>query len=355
MEVGMSVVFQTQGYGLTDQQVIQHELEIAKEAEAQGFDSIWATEHHFTGYEMTPSPVQFLTYMAGVTTKLKLGTMAIIVAWHDPYRVAIEVSTLDNFSCGRAILGLGRGSSALEFDRFRVPVEESRQRFAEHTEAILESLETGTFEIDGTFIKQKSSPLRPTPIETFQGRTYIAGASPEAMDYAAKVGAGLLAIPSTGWDEMVANVNLYNEAWDKHRPGEPRPRPLVVGFVYVDKDRERAREIALKHMGDFYRGTIDHYAMVPEGEGRQAKIDAMVNSFAEQMIWGTPEDVLAKITDLRARTGAGTFISHFTYAGLPWEDAKSSIDLFVKEIMPTLHSWDDTGLVQTALPATATA
>ena len=202
MDVGISITFQNPGRSLSDFDIYQYELGLAVRSEALGFDSVWATEHHFTGYQMTPSPMQFLAYVAGATKRVKLGTMVTVVPWHDPYRIAIEASMLDNMSRGRFILGLGRGLGRQEFERFRIPMEESRERFMEHTAAILESLETGVFKLDGTYVQQIESPLRPAPLASFRGRTYIAGESPQTMPLAAKTGAGLLLLPTSGWDSM---------------------------------------------------------------------------------------------------------------------------------------------------------
>ncbi len=79
-------------------------------AEPLGFQSIWGVEHHFTDYTMCPDVLQFLTYMAGRTTRAELGSMVVVLPWHDPMRVAEEVSMLDHISSGRLILGLGRGA-----------------------------------------------------------------------------------------------------------------------------------------------------------------------------------------------------------------------------------------------------
>src|SRR5438132_1903277 len=86
-------------------------------------------EHHFTDYTMCPDVLQFLTYMAGRTQRAQLGSMVVVLPWHDPLRVAEEVSMLDNISDGRLILGLGRGAGRVEFDGFRLSMDESRERF----------------------------------------------------------------------------------------------------------------------------------------------------------------------------------------------------------------------------------
>src|SRR5436309_2876906 len=145
MHVGMCAFFQNLDGQHTDREVYQHELAMADLAEPLGFESIWAAEHHFTPYDMCPSTTQFLTYMAGRTRGVQLGSMVVVLPWHDPVRVAEEIAVLDHVSGGRVILGLGRGLARAEFDGFRVPMAESRERFVEYAEAILDALETGEF------------------------------------------------------------------------------------------------------------------------------------------------------------------------------------------------------------------
>ena len=77
MHVGMSVIFQGQGEGRTDRNVYRNELRLGDLAEPLGFESIWGVEHHFTDYTMCPDVVQFLSYMAGHSKTLKLGTMVM--------------------------------------------------------------------------------------------------------------------------------------------------------------------------------------------------------------------------------------------------------------------------------------
>lgn len=354
MDVGISITFQNRDRDLTDFDIYQYELGLAVRSEALGFDSVWATEHHFTGYQMTPSPLLFLAYVAGATRRVKLGTMVTVVPWHDPYRIAIEASMLDTMSRGRLVLGLGRGLGRKEFERFRVPMEESRQRFNEHTQAILASLETGVFTLDGTYVQQIESPLRPRPLASFRGRTFIAGESPETMPLAARCGAGLLLLPTSGWDSMAEKVRRFEDTWNTEQPELPRPKPLVVGYTFVDKDRERAKEMAHTHIAEYYRGTIEHYELNAailgkvagyesyKGMSDSARNDpeAFVHDFADQMFWGTPEDVLEQIAEVRAKLDAGTFIGHFTYADLPHADAERNVQLFAEKVLPTLKSWD---------------
>jgi alkanesulfonate monooxygenase SsuD/methylene tetrahydromethanopterin reductase-like flavin-dependent oxidoreductase (luciferase family) len=93
---------------------------------------------------MCPNVTQFLTYMAARSSRLLLGSMVTVLPWHEPVRVAEETAVLDTLSNGRVLLGLGRGVGRVEFDNLRLPMGESRLRFAEYAEAIIGALETGS-------------------------------------------------------------------------------------------------------------------------------------------------------------------------------------------------------------------
>ena len=137
MHVGTATIFQNPGKATPDYEVYRQELKLAGLVENLGFESIWAVEHHFTDYTMCPDVIQFLSYMAGRTQRIKLGSMVVVLPWHDPIRVAEEISMLDNLSDGRMILGIGRGLARVEYDGFRLNMAESRTRFIESAECIL--------------------------------------------------------------------------------------------------------------------------------------------------------------------------------------------------------------------------
>ena len=122
MHVGMASIFQNPDAAQPDGRVFQEELRMADLAEPLGFDSLWSVEHHFTDYTMMPDLLQFLSYMAGRTQRIQLGSMVVVLPWHDPIRVAEEIALLDHLSGGRFILGIGRGAGRVEFDGFRVPM-----------------------------------------------------------------------------------------------------------------------------------------------------------------------------------------------------------------------------------------
>ena len=127
MHVGMALIFQNPGDLRDDREVYDAELALGLKAEPSGFQSLWAVDHHFSGYSMSPDPLQILTWFAGQTEELQLGTAVIVLPWHDPLRVAEQVTLLDNISGGRLLLGIGRGLARLEYEGFRVDRSTSRE------------------------------------------------------------------------------------------------------------------------------------------------------------------------------------------------------------------------------------
>src|SRR5262249_39043024 len=209
MHVGMTTFFQNIGGPISDYEVYRHEISMADLAEPLGFDSIWGAEHHFDDYTMCPNVAQFLTYMAARTKRVKLGSMVIVLPWHDPIRLAEEVTVLDNLSDGRVILGIGRGLGRIEFRGFRAAMSESRPRFTEYAQAIMQGLETGYIEHAGEFYNQPRIAIRPAPIRSFRDRTYAASVSPQSLETMCRLGLGLLIIAQKPWEITEAELRDY--------------------------------------------------------------------------------------------------------------------------------------------------
>lgn len=352
MHVGMSPIFQNPGNQISDAEVYREEVRLAEMAEPLGFESIWAIEHHFTDYTMCPDPVQFLTYMAGRTKTALLGTSVIVLPWHDPMRVAEQVSMLDHLSGGRMILGLGRGLASVEYDGFRIPQGEGRDRFVEYAELLLEGLERGYME-GGATVKQPRRDIRPLPLKSFKGRSYAAAVSPESMPIMAKLGVGLLVIPQKPWDVVKQDFAIYRDVFLKTNHCEPPP-PFCGGFYFVDKDPVRAEEMAMQWIGAYYHTAMKHYEMASSKFGTDKGyefyrhvnkyisrhgLDGAAADFAKLMPWGTPKQVLEKIAYMQEILGMNAISCNFSYAGMPYAEAERSMRCFADHVLPELKKW----------------
>jgi alkanesulfonate monooxygenase SsuD/methylene tetrahydromethanopterin reductase-like flavin-dependent oxidoreductase (luciferase family) len=351
MHVGTSVIFQNPGDQLSDREVYELDLSLAVQAEGLGYESIWSVEHHFTNYTMCPDVLQFLTYMAGATQHIQLGSMVCVLPWHDPLRVAEQVSMLDNLSGGRVIFGIGRGTGKVEFDGFREDMSTARLRFKESSELVLNALEKGVAEYDGELVRQPRVELRPRPFKSFRGRTYAAAVSPESARIMAELGVGLLIIPQKPWAAVQAELAEYRQVY-RDATGDVAPPPIVAGWTFVDESADRAEAMAREFISGYWDTVIAHYQFdqphlkdTPGYEHHGLMYDRltqpggmqrMTEFFLDLQLWGTPERVYEKVVDLQRKTLMDGYVAVFRYAGMPVEEAERSMKLFARDVMPAL-------------------
>jgi alkanesulfonate monooxygenase SsuD/methylene tetrahydromethanopterin reductase-like flavin-dependent oxidoreductase (luciferase family) len=352
MHVGMGAIFQSAGGTRSDREVYRGELALVDLAEPLGFESVWGVEHHFTDYTMCPDVLQYLTWAAARTERIQVGSMVVVLPWHDPLRVAEQVSMLDNMSGGRLIFGIGRGLGRVEFEGFRVPMAESRARFVESAQMILRGLEDGFCEIEGKYVRQPRVAIRPRPFKSFRGRTYAAAVSPESSRIMAELGVGILIIPQKPWDQVERELGEYRDVY-REANGAEAPPPIVAGWTFCDESAERAREMAVRYIGGYWKSVVEHYELVGdhlartagyESYGRLQELasggagDALTEFFLGLQIWGTPEQCVERVLDVRARTGAESFVGIFSYAGMPEAEAERSMRLFARSVLPALQA-----------------
>src|SRR5262245_51068978 len=201
-------------------------------AERLGFDSIWGAEHHFDDYIIFLNVAQFLTYMAARTDRVKLGSMVMVLPWHSPVRLAEEVSVLDNLSNGRVMLGIGRGLGRIEFSGFCAAMSESRARFTEYAQAIMQGLETGHIERAREYYKQPRIAIRRAPLRSFRDRTYAASVSPQSLEILCRLGLGLLIIAQRPWETTEAELRDYRVRFFAVN-GRSAPKPIIASFISV--------------------------------------------------------------------------------------------------------------------------
>ncbi|HRD76844.1 MAG TPA: LLM class flavin-dependent oxidoreductase [Hyphomicrobiaceae bacterium] len=313
---------------------------------------MWSAEHHFDGYTMCPNVMQFLTYMAGRTKHARLGSMVTVLPWHEPVRIAEEVSVLDHLSGGRVILGIGRGLGRTEFDGFRIPMGESRERFVAYSEAILGALETGVIKSDVPAYRQPPTSIRPTPWKSFKGRVYAAAVSPESAKIMARLGVGLLVIAQKPWDKTIAELEAYRALY-REMNGTEAPRPIVVSWVACHEDASEAQRMYERYIRRYSRSATDHYEFYNPGladikgyeyYGALAKniekqgLDKFVEFLASLQIWATPDAVHDRIAEYCRLLDAESFVGVFGYGGMPADIAERNLRLFARTVLPRLKA-----------------
>jgi alkanesulfonate monooxygenase SsuD/methylene tetrahydromethanopterin reductase-like flavin-dependent oxidoreductase (luciferase family) len=252
-----------------------------------------------------------------------------------------------------------------------VEMGESRRRFTEYTEAILDALETGVVEYDGELYRQPRIEIRPRPLASFKGRTFASAISPQSMDLMAKLGVGLMVIAQKPWETVEEELAAYRARFVELNGAEP-PKPILCVFVGVSHDPAEAQMMRDVHLQRYARSTVEHYRFADvsfadiEGYEYYAGLARNIekhglekfNGFlADLQVWGTPEQVTDKLLDYVRRTDAGAVLTTLSYGGMPPELAKRNYDLFASEVLPALHAHDvggDVGVTHQPLAAAST-
>ncbi|HEY5639400.1 MAG TPA: TIGR03619 family F420-dependent LLM class oxidoreductase [Dehalococcoidia bacterium] len=115
--------------------------DLARRAEGAGFDSVWLSERVATPLENHPydpsvDPWIALSYVAAVTSRVKLGTCVSQIGIRHPVIMARQLATLDRLSGGRVIVGAGAGWVREEFTSTGVDYETRGGRLAEAIQVI---------------------------------------------------------------------------------------------------------------------------------------------------------------------------------------------------------------------------
>ena len=135
MKIGLQVIrfdWSENAYDIRDRLI-----EIAKLADQSGFYSLWVMDHLFQmGGEFGPAEAPMLegystiNYLAGITSRVRLGTLVTGNSYRYPGLLIKMVSTLDVLSGGRAYLGIGAGWYTREARGLGIPLPDVRERFA---------------------------------------------------------------------------------------------------------------------------------------------------------------------------------------------------------------------------------
>jgi alkanesulfonate monooxygenase SsuD/methylene tetrahydromethanopterin reductase-like flavin-dependent oxidoreductase (luciferase family) len=176
-------------------------VEVARLAEAVGFDSIWISDHLIHRFPGVPDYGiwecwSLVAALAASTRRVRIGTWVLGAGFRNPALLAKMAATVDEISGGRLVLGIGAGWHEPEYRAFGYPFDHRVERFAEAIAIIHGLLRTGHVDFDGRFYQARDCALRPRGprpdgiplmIGTIGGtplarRLHVAGSSPRMLD-----------------------------------------------------------------------------------------------------------------------------------------------------------------------------
>ena len=199
-------------------------LYIAKEAEKGGINSVWVLDRLLwplnpqTPYAASPDgtlpaefqnvldPLTILTYVAGVTKRILLGTSIIDMFFQNPVVLAKRFATLDILSDGRTIAGLGIGWSKDEYEVSGVPYKDKGTRANEFLQVLRKIWTDEVVEFKGQFYNIPASKIGPKPLQEPHPPILLGGFSPKTFSRILNYANGWIGVAGFGPLEQLEQV-----------------------------------------------------------------------------------------------------------------------------------------------------
>ena len=221
---------------------------VAIEAERLGFESLFMPEHSHmplaTDFPLAPEtpmlyksmydPFIALAAAAGVTETIKLGTSIALIPQRDPIYCAKEVSTLDQISNGRVVLGIGAGWNHEEMEAHGTDPNTRFRRMRESVEAMRVLWTEEVAEYHGRIIDIPPTWQWPKPVQQPSPPVLMGGAGPNVLNRVVSYCDGWLPAVHMNFTEDLRGrftpvEEFADEAKRLQRMAEEagRPRPMV--------------------------------------------------------------------------------------------------------------------------------
>src|SRR6266700_4214135 len=255
---------------------------IAQEAERLGYASVWVGERllrprHYVPYGNPPipmpdyfksiyDPLETLSYVAAKTERIKLGTSVISTFFHVPVVLARRFATLDQFSRGRVIAGLGQGWLKDEFETANVSFQRRGNGQEDYIRALRACWGPDPVHYEGRFYRIVESDIGPKPLQPGGPPVLFGASTPAALARAARLADGLNPI-ALSWSSLEQIMREFPEVVRQagrdpqqmlivlrsNHPVSvralPEPRsPLSGSLEQIREDVQRLESLGIRHV-----------------------------------------------------------------------------------------------------------
>jgi probable F420-dependent oxidoreductase len=225
--------------------------DLAREAEARGFHSLYVPEHtHIpvsrktpapTGdaelaeeYKRSPDPLVLLAAAAALTQKIRLGTAIALPAQHDTISLAKQIATLDRLSGGRLVYGIGYGWNREEMENHGIDTRRRRARVREVMLAMQELWSKEVASFSGEFVRFEPSWQWPKPVQQPRPTVLIGAAlGPTLLAHLAEFGDGWIPFGGAGLSKALPELRRAFAA----RGRDPNTLQVVPMGVFPDEGK----------------------------------------------------------------------------------------------------------------------
>jgi alkanesulfonate monooxygenase SsuD/methylene tetrahydromethanopterin reductase-like flavin-dependent oxidoreductase (luciferase family) len=265
------------------------QTELAILIERLGYDEAWIAEHHFNPQAASPAPLMIIAHLAGLTTRLRLGSAAVLLPFCDPILIAEQVATVDLLSRGRFNLGVAKGGPfPHQFRHFHMEPEAARDRAREALVLLERLLYEDHVSFDGSHFKTMDMTIAPKPAQS-PVPTFVATSTVDTIALAAQKGHGIMAGPPFPLTQIRSSLNRYFET------AAQAASPLVLmRFLHVADSRQRAIGEAREYLRPFVERMRANTATLQPEWTPWMEIDRII----EDSLIGSQADVLDKMAHI---------------------------------------------------------
>jgi probable F420-dependent oxidoreductase len=288
---------------------MDHIRKFAMRAETLGYDSLWLQERIIGDFTML-EPVTLLSYVAGITTKLKLGTSVILLPLRNPVQLAKAYSSLDVMSGGRAVLGVGLGGGHLgsHEDVFGYSREGRVKRFTEAVQIIKLLWTEPKASFQGRYWNFKEISMEPKPLQKPHLPIIFGGHHENALRRAVKFANGWMGAGSSSAASFIRDAARIRNFLDEAQRDPASFHFAKRVYLAVDKDKARGEQRIREWFARRYKN---------------ADLGPKVS------IWGSSAECAERIGEI-VHAGA----EHIVFN--PMFDELEHLEICAKEIMPHL-------------------
>jgi len=288
---------------------MEHIRKFAVKAETLGYDSLWLQERVIGDFAML-EPVTLLSYVAAITSRLKLGTSVILLPLRNPIQLAKAYSTLDVMSNGRAIMGVGLGGGHLGSHEnvFGYTREGRVTRFTEAVQVMKLLWTEPKANFQGRYWNFKDIPMEPKPVQKPHLPIIFGGHHENALGRAVKHADGWMGAGSSSSGSFLRESARIREMLADAKRDAAMFHFAKRVYLAVDSDETRAE----RRIREWFAGRYKNADLGPKVS-----------------VWGSAVKCTEKIQEI-VKAGAQQIVFN------PMFDEPEHLEICAREIMPHL-------------------
>jgi probable F420-dependent oxidoreductase len=244
-----------------------NQVRLVRRAEELGYQSVWAFQRLLVPehpdaragvpvYRSVHDPIVSLAYLAGQTSRVRLGLAVVNMPFFSPALLAKQLATLDAVSGGRLDAGLGLGWMRAEFQAVGVPQERLGARAEEFIGALRALWTEDVAKFTGRFYQVPPARSAPKPVQRPNPPLLLGGNVPAAWRRAGRLGDGWLGGSMADLTHLDATIGIVKQAASEAGRDPDSLRFVCRGVVRVRPPGEHDRKPLVGSL-DEIRGDLD--------------------------------------------------------------------------------------------------